>query len=499
MSPLAVDPWPEGHIDAVVRTATGLLERAGVRVDSPQARELLLAAGCREPAAGRITIGWDVVERSLGSATTSFTLAARDAGRSVAVEPEAGTTWVHNFGETPFVTDPRSGAVRPATVVDQVRAARIMHNQRFPDFLHAIYTPTDLPGELQPLISYCLLASETTKYVAGPGVSNVEQLRGLAELSGLVTAGSDGCSIDLSLSPVSPLTLGADVADALIEAARLGLVCQVLPCPVAGTTAPASLVGAVAQQTAEAVAMVVLAQAARAGATCFYGARLIACDPRTGGFAAGGPEMGFCAIGATLTARRLGLACDVYGLSTDSKVLDAQWALERALGTLTAAQARPAFLSGMGLTQSGIGGCPEALPIDDEILRRVAWTVQPADGSDEAADVDALVAGVLASTGHLGTRHSRTYMRRDLYIPQLANRVGLEEWLASGDASIVDAAERRVDGLLAAEPAGLPTDMLAQMERIIEGCAQRMAIDAGRPLRRLLDTALPGVSRRADR
>jgi hypothetical protein len=77
--------------------------------------------------------------------------------------------------------------------------------------------------------------------------------------------------------------------------------------------------------------------------------------------------------------------------------------------------------------------------------------------------------------------------------------VGLEEWLASGDASIVDAAERRVDGLLAAEPAGLPTDMLAQMERIIEGCAQRMATDAGRTLRRLPDTALPGVSRRADR
>ena len=75
-------------------------------------------------------------------------------------------------------------------------------------------------------------------------------------------AAADGrYPVQMSFSPVSPLALGADIGDALMEAARLGVVCELLPCPVAGTTAPASLSGALAQETAEALACCVLVQA----------------------------------------------------------------------------------------------------------------------------------------------------------------------------------------------------------------------------------------------
>ena len=38
--------WPDEAIEAMHLAALALLERAGVRVESPAARELLLAAGC---------------------------------------------------------------------------------------------------------------------------------------------------------------------------------------------------------------------------------------------------------------------------------------------------------------------------------------------------------------------------------------------------------------------------------------------------------------------
>ena len=41
--------WPDEAIEAMHLAALALLERAGVRVESPAARELLLAAGCAPP------------------------------------------------------------------------------------------------------------------------------------------------------------------------------------------------------------------------------------------------------------------------------------------------------------------------------------------------------------------------------------------------------------------------------------------------------------------
>ena len=55
----------------------------------------------------------------------------------------------------------------------------------------------------------------------------------------------------MGISPLSPLTFPDDVAEAIVETARLGVILGPLPCPTAGATAPMSLAGALAQQNAE--------------------------------------------------------------------------------------------------------------------------------------------------------------------------------------------------------------------------------------------------------
>jgi trimethylamine--corrinoid protein Co-methyltransferase len=66
--------------------------------------------------------------------------------------------------------------------------------------------------------------------------------------------------ISLSISPISPLTFAADTVEAIIETARSKIAFAPLPCPIAGLTAPFSIVGAIAQQNAEILASVVLAE-----------------------------------------------------------------------------------------------------------------------------------------------------------------------------------------------------------------------------------------------
>ena len=64
---------------------------------------------------------------------------------------------------------------------------------------------------------------------------------------------------------------------------RGGIACEILPCPLAGTTAPAPLSAALALQNAEVLAGLVLVQTVAPGTPCYYGPRLSSVDPRTGG------------------------------------------------------------------------------------------------------------------------------------------------------------------------------------------------------------------------
>ena len=266
------DLWPPEAIEAIRDASLTLLARAGVRVDSPAAADLLVEAGCTRGPQGRVLMPAEVVLAALESCPRAFTLLARDPARDLLMDPDPGPIYVHNMGEAPDVADARTGEARRATVRDQVLAARVMHHGRYPDSINPLVSPSDVPAQLHPLYSYLALHAETDKHVGGPGLDFPWQVRSLSEMSEAVAsvrlgAGSsrddaavagpgtpraeaqpagdakpDGgappaYALDMGFSPVSPLHLGPGVSDAIVEAARLGIAVQVLTNPVAGTTA----------------------------------------------------------------------------------------------------------------------------------------------------------------------------------------------------------------------------------------------------------------------
>lgn len=482
--------WPEPSLAAIEETARRILCEVGVDVQSAAARELLLSAGCTLLPGGRVEVPWDVVERSAAAAPRRFTLAARDDARSLEVSGDGAATWTHPLGGAHSVVDPVTGVLRRAQATDAAAAARVQHHLRRPDMVTPLFMPGDLPGDLEPLVSYLVCLQETDKCVSGPPLWSAEQVRGVCRLADLVL-GADleegRYAINLSFSPLSPLTLGADVAEALVEAARLGASCVILPCPIAGTTAPAPIAATVAQQTAEALTGVVLAEAARPGTPVVCASRLMPCDPQTGAAVMGGPELALASQAATSIMRKLGLSSDVYGLSTDSKVIDAQFGFERAIGALIAATARPAFVSGMGFMQTGVGGSLEALVIDDEILRYIAWSLEERPADDAALDVDAVKQAVSTSAGFLGLRQTRSYLRTESVQRQLAHSgaLSLEEWLAGGH-DLLARARDVVAEALAQPPKGLDDDVIDACSDTLGDTAERMGVE--RPhLRAVLD------------
>jgi len=467
--------WPDEAIEAIHLASLALLERAGVKVESPAARELFLAAGCTAAADDRVLIPRRAVEDALAACPPSYTLAARDPARAMLMDAAPGPTYVHNMGGARDVADPRTGAGRRATLHDQVLATRVMHHLVNQSQVTSLWQPQDVPDLLEPLYSYLVLAFETDKPLGGPGISHPFQARYLHEMATAVT-GADGTGgvypIDLAFSPVSPLILGGEVTDALVAAVRRGgVVVEILPCPAAATTAPGAISAALAQQNAEVLSGVVLTQLAAPGTPVYYGPRLSAVDPRSGVVVSGTPETGVASVAAVLLARRCGLACDCYGPCSDSKVVDAQFGYERAVNALLGLAARPRLLSGIGELQAGVASSLEVLVIDDDVLNNVFYALTPRPWDADALDVEAMVDGVLSGRGFLGTKHTRRYIRSEFVTPLLGYRGGLSDWLASGRSGLVDLASERVADLVDREPVGLPDDVLATLVDLIAACA----------------------------
>jgi trimethylamine--corrinoid protein Co-methyltransferase len=487
--------WSEEALAAIHDASLAVLAQAGVRVESPQARDLLLAAGCTTGAQDRILMPGGAVEQAIAALKQRYTLAARAADKSLPVGPEAGPTYVHNLGGAREVVDPRTGIGHRATMRDQVALTRVMHHLVNQQSVTSLVQPADVPDALEPLYSYLALAAETDKAIGGPGISYPFQGLYLVEMAKVVTGadgGADRYPVDLAFSPVSPLIFGADVTDALIVALRRGgVVVEMLPCPAAATTAPAALSAAVAQQNAEVLAGVVLVAAVAPGTPVYYGPRLSAVDPRTGVVVSGAPETGVSAQAATLLARRYGMACDCYGPSTDSKVVDAQFGYERALNAITGMAARPRFLSGIGELQAGVATSLEGCVIDDEILNYAAYALTERPWDDAALDVAAIVDGILGGRGFLGTKHTRRFLRSEFVTPLVSYRGGLQEWAASGRVSVVDIARERVGEYLADAPVGLPEDVLAALCELIAAAAAEIGLSSWPEPREKLSLALP--------
>jgi len=482
--------WPEESLEAIHDASLQLLERAGLRVLSGEVRAVLLAAGCLPGAGDRILVPRRIVEEALGTCPASFTMVARDPGRDLLMDATPGPIYVHNMGGAVDVVDPRTGLGHRATFRDQVEFSRLLHHMPNVDCVIAVTLPHDVPDELEPLYSFLAVASETDKCVGGMGISFPFQERYLREMS-IALTGADGSGgrypSDVAFSPVSPLTLGDDVNDALVQAARSRAVSiGILPAPAAGTTAPGSLAGALAQQNAEVLGGVVLVQAVAPGVPVSYAPRLSAIDPRTGRASAGTPAMALASAAAVLLARRYGLACDCFGPTSDGRVADAQYGWEHAFNTHLVMQARPRFVSGVGDMQVGLASALEGVVMDDEIVGIARDALRPRSWDAGALDIDEMVAGALSGS-FLSSKATRRHLRSDYRRSTLGFGGGREEWEATGRASVVDEARERVQEALAHEPVGLPEDILSEMCRLIDACAREVGLAEWPDPRRLLE------------
>jgi trimethylamine--corrinoid protein Co-methyltransferase len=271
-----------------------------------------------------------------------------------------------------------------------------------------------------------------------------------------------------SFSPTSPLQFSVEVTKIAARAAEHNLPIAVLPCPVAGATSPVTLAGTLVQQNAEMLAGITMVQLLNPGNPVQYSPRCIPLDMRTGQ-ACYGIEATMMNVGCVQLAKYYNLPCDVYGLDTDSKMLDEQAGIERAMAGLLPALAGADSLSGAGCLESGITTSYEQLVIDDEIYAMIFRAAKGVSVNEETLAVDVIAKVLRESSNFLEQKHTLNHFRTEHFMPALASREARARWEKTGSKSLAETAREKVRKILGEhQPLSLDEDVDKEIEKILK-------------------------------
>jgi trimethylamine--corrinoid protein Co-methyltransferase len=427
-----------------------ILAQTGILVEDESVCDHLIAYGCHLHQ-GRITIPISLTEKSLELVPSSFPLYDRHGTQACVVGGE--DILCQPVGGTPFVIDQESGARRHALLRDLIDMVRLAQRLDHIHILTTMTTPTDVDDALQTFIGFASTLMYSNKPVSAPGPTSSLEVQIYARLAEVISGHRDylsSPSFVVSILPISPLQFPKGLADAIAETARLGIPISIVPLPVLGISSPISFSGALAQQHAENLATVVIAQSINPGLPMVYHGRLSIGDMRTGASIWGFYQVGLAGAWAVALGKLCGMPTNVYGYATSSKSTDIQSGAERALNAVLPALAGADIIGGAGSIADIMAVSPLQLVIDNEMM---TWldkiSLQSAlDEIDIPLDVIDSVAKLDHGT-YLNHLHTVSSLRKNRqWIGDLCDRLSFTEYEDTGQRGMLELAKERVHKIL---------------------------------------------------
>ena len=447
-------------VEAIHRASLRILGEVGMEVLGDAPLDLFARAGARvDRLERRVRLDPEHIEALIALAPSTFTLHARNPDRRL--EFGADHLVFGAVGGPAFVSDLDRGR-RPGNFADFIDYVRLVGTL---DVIHqeggGPLEPTDLPVETRHLAMYRTFAVELDKswQCLGFGATPVEDALSVWEL--IRGVDRDTLAREPSAMTVintnSPLRLDGPMGDGLIAMATYGQPVVATPFTLAGAMSPVSLAGAIAQQNAEALFLVALAQIVCPGTPMVYGAFTSNVDMRTGSPAFGTPESVKAQLASGQMARRYGLPWRSSN-TTAANVVDAQAAYESEMSVWGAVMGGVNLLyQGAGWLEGGLTASFEKLILDAEVLQMIGEVLQPLTVDDASLGLDA-IADVGPGGHFFGTAHTLERFENAFYRPILSDWRNFETWAADGSLTATQRANTIWKRLLA-EASPLPMDV----------------------------------------
>jgi trimethylamine--corrinoid protein Co-methyltransferase len=439
MQPLSILSVDE--VQSIHETTLRILSEIGFVWTHSDSLEILRQAGCKEYG-NRVLFPPSLVEDSIARSGKRVTIKGRN-GDSYTLGD--GGLFFHNLGGARDVYEVRTNSRRAASESDVKDSARLLDALEYCHTVTPFFTPQNVPGELMSLFMYRHMIPGTTKPLQGPGIQYGYEVKYALEMAAVI--GTPASELILSLSPVSPLTIPDHEAEAVVEMAKAGVAFSTLPCPTAGATSPMTIAGSLAQQNAETLAILVLAQIINPGLPIVYCGRLGMLEPRSG-LIWGGLELGLCSAATVQLGHSYGYSVNVYGFSTNAHTLEAQNGFERGLNAVLPALAGADELSGIGEMEAGVMGSYAQMVIDNELAGQILRLKQGFDVNEETLAFDGILRAMDGTRNFLGQKHTMKHLRSELHLTKLAERNTWEAWEKNGRKGIVERAAEEAERIL---------------------------------------------------
>jgi len=430
---------PPNQLEQLHEASMRILEDIGLAFMDDEALDLWEKAGAKvDRARQHVWMDRGLILAAVANAPSSFTWRARNPERSVFIGENAIAFAPQ--GGVAYVTDLDHGR-RVGTLEDYEKLLRLAQGINVLHFAgEQLIAPHEVPASLRHLrrLPRAITLTDKALMEAAHGREITADAINLAKL----VFGDDlagGPVIGGIINASSPLRYDARMLGGLITYARAGQVNIVTPFILAGAMSPITVAAAMAQQNAEALAGIALAQLVRPGAPVIYGGFTTNVDMKSGSPAFGTPEGAWAlSVGAQL-ARRYKLPYRGSGSLTTSKVADAQAAYETMWTLWPAVLSHTNFvMHAVGWLEGGLTVSYEKIIIDAESLAMFQHFLNGFTIDDDTLALD-MIEEVGPGGHHFGTPHTQARFSTEFYETFLGDRLGYETWAAAGSW---DAAKR---------------------------------------------------------
>ena len=435
-----IEPLSTDEIESIHQASLRVLAELGMKVTDEEARRIYREGGARiDDDEEMVYLDPEMVEEVIKTVPPEFTQKARNPRKNVTLGGNHIT--FSGVGGPAFVSDMDRGR-RPGTYAELCDYKKLFQTYDIIHYAGGGFEPLDLPENSRHLDMILSEIIYTDKSLSTSLLGSNRARDGLN--MACIAFGIDfenlpqNVVITGGINTNSPRLLDGPMAGGLIELARAGQPVIVTPFTLAGAMAPVTVIGAITQQNAEALAGIVLTQLVRPGVPAVYGGFTSNVDMRTGSPAFGTPEQ-------TKATHITGQLCRRYQIpfrssnTNASTSVDAQSAYESEMSLWGAVMGHAnVIIHSAGWLEGGLVASFEKLIIDVEMLQMMAEFVEPLVVNDETLAIEAM-REVQPGGHYFGTSHTMERYDSAFYAPLVSDWTNFETWNEAGG---LDSAQR---------------------------------------------------------
>jgi trimethylamine---corrinoid protein Co-methyltransferase len=465
----------QDQIGQIHDTSMKLLAEVGVQFPYEPALSVFQKHGVKTDGQ-RVYLSEDQVMQAVANAPKQFTILARNPERNVVVGG-GQPVFAPGYG-APFLVDgtPADGGVvgkRAPSMEDYANLVKLAHALPNQDMSgHLIVEPHVPHADTVHVRMLQAHMVHSDKAFIGSAAGK-RGARDTFEMARILFGGELDQPVTICLvNSLTPLGYSTEMLEALVEYAQAGQPVVIAALAMAGSTAPITLAGTLATQTAELLAGITLAQLIKPGTPVVFGSTSTNIDMKSGALAIGSPELSQMIMAHAQLARHYGLPARSGGALTDASYPDAQAGFESMMSLLTTVNAGIDFvLHAGGILSSYLAFSYEKFVLDDEMCGMVRRMKQGIIIDDATLAYD-VIANVGPGGNYLMEMHTVKRCRKEFWKPALCDRGGLEAWMQADKPTAAQRAPQRWRALLAEhEDPALDETTRKQLEAYVEAKA----------------------------